>query len=264
MKQKDDSFFQVEQSIVRTSEGDVALPMLFYDASLFLSLFHIDAGKIADLIGDIDLEPALDRKGRGIVGLAFYEYRDASIASYNEVGLATQVVRKGDSPPKFTFVDMVRKPASRKSYNYLFHLPVTTQSANAAGREIWGFPKFVAEIPLTFDGSRFDGSVLDPASGEPIFTYTGNRGTGVTLPRGMDLRFYTELDGRPMETVVDTNYSGYSGTGGNMTLKIGESDHPMAETLRKLDLGGKKPFLTHMAEGFRSRLNSPKALSNKS
>ena len=233
--------------------------MLFYDASFLLSLFHVDAAKLVDIIGDVDVEPVLDSKGRGMVGLAFYEYRDASIASYNEVGLAAQVVRKGDKSPKFPFIDMVRKPTSRYSYNYLFHLPVTTQSANAAGREIWGFPKFVAEIPLTFDGSRFDGSVMDPVSGTPILTYKGSRGTGLSLP-GMDLRIYTELDGRPMEAIVDTSYKWYSGTGGSMTLEIGEADHAMAETLRKLDLGGKKPFLTHMAEGFRSRLNAAKVL----
>ena len=100
---------------------------------------------------------------------------------------------------------------------------------------------------------------MDPVSGTPILTYKGSRGTGLSLP-GMDLRLYSELDGQPMETIVDTNYKGHSGTGGNMTLKVGESDHAMAETLRKLDLGGKKPFLTHMAEGFRSRLNAAKAL----
>jgi hypothetical protein len=262
MKQKDDSFFQVDQSVVPTSEGDVALPMLFYEASYLISLFHVDAERLLDAIGDVAVEPALDRKGRGIIGLAFYEYRHASIAAYNEVGLAAQVVRKGDKPPKFPFIDMMRKPSSRKSYNYLFHLPVTTQSANAAGLEIWGFPKFVAEIPLAFDGRRFEGSVVDPVSSTPIMTYMGDCGPGLSLP-GMDLRIYTELDGQPMETIVDTNYTGHSGTGGNMTLKIGESDHPMAQTLRKLDLGGKKPFLTHVAEGFRSRLNAARVLSEK-
>ncbi|MCP3933763.1 MAG: acetoacetate decarboxylase family protein [Actinomycetia bacterium] len=260
MNQRNDSFFEVDQSIATTSEGDVALPMLFYDASLMLGLFHVDASKLTEAIGGVGVEPALDMRGRGVVGLAFYEYRDASIASYNEVGLAAQVVRKGSKPPKFPLVDMVRKPASRKSYNYLFHLPVTTRSANAAGREIWGFPKFVAEIPLNFDGSRFEGSILESPSATPILKYSGSRGRGLSLP-GMDLCLYTELDDQPMETVVDTNYKGYVGTGGNMTLKVGKSDHPMAQTLRKLDLDGKSPFLTHMAEGFRSRLNAATALS---
>lgn len=260
MNPRDDPFFQVDQASVTTSEGDVALPMLFYDASHLLSLFHVDAAKLADAIGDVGVEPALDYRGRGIVGLAFYEYRDASITSYNEVGLAAQVVRKGDNPPKFPLIDMLRNPASRVSYNYLFHLPVTTKAACAAGREIWGFPKFVTKIPLTFEGSRFDGSVLDPKSGSPILTYSGHRGTGLALP-AMDLRLYTERDGQPLETIVDTHYRGHSGTGGNLTLKIGESDHAMAETLRKLDLGGKKPFLTHVSEHFQSRLNAGKILS---
>ncbi len=260
MKQKDDPFFQVEQSTVTTSEGDVALPMFFYDASSLLSLFHVDAEKLNDVIGDVGVEPALDRKGRGIVGLAFYEYRDASIASYNEVGLAALVVRKGDSPPKFPVLDMARKPSSRKSYSYVLHLPVTTESANAAGIEIWGFPKFVADILLSNDGRRFNGSVIDPSTGTSILTYKGNRGTGLPLP-GMDLRFYTEVQGLPMEIALNANYRGYGGTGGNMTLKIGESNHSMAEDLRRLELDGKKPFFTHMADRFRARLNAPKVFS---
>ncbi|MEH6592813.1 MAG: acetoacetate decarboxylase family protein [Halioglobus sp.] len=260
MKQKDDAFFQVDQSIVTTSESDVALPMFFYDASSLLSLFHVDAGKLVDVIGDADIEPALDRKGRGIVGLAFYEYRDASIASYNEVGLAAQVVRKGDSHPRFPVLDMARKPSSRKSYSYVLHLPVTTELANAAGLEIWGFPKFVADIPLSNDGRRFNGAVIDPSTGTSILTYKGNRGTGLSLP-GMDLRFYTKVEGLPMEIIVNTNYRGHSGTGGNMTLTIGESNHSMAEDLRKLDLDSKNPFFTHMADRFRARLNVPKVFS---
>jgi len=260
VKQKDDPFFQVDQSIVTTSESDVALPMFFYDASSLLSLFHVDAEKLAAVMGNDDVEPALDNKGRGIVGLAFYEYRDASIASYNEVGLAAQVVRKGDSPPLFPVLDMARKPGSRKSYSYVLHLPVTTESANAAGIEIWGFPKFVADIPLSNDGSRFDGSVIDPSTGAPILTYKGKRGTGLSLP-GMDLCFYTEVEGLPMEIVVNTNYRGHAGAGGNMALEIGESNHCMAEDLRKLDLDGKKPFFTHMANNFRARLNAPTVFS---
>lgn len=260
MKHIDDPFFQIDQSVVRTSEGDVAVPMFFYDASYMISLFHVDAQRLVDAIGDAAVEPALDRKGRGIVGLAFYEYRHASIASYNEVGLAAQVVRKGDKSPKFPLFDMVRKPAARKSYNYLFHLPVTTQSANVAGLEVWGFPKFVADIPIAIDGRRFEGSVIDPVSATPILTYAGDSGAGLMLP-GMDLRIYTELEGRPMEAIVDTNYKGHSGTGGNMTLKIGEFDHAMTETLHKLGLDGNKPFLTQMTERFRSRLNAPKLVS---
>jgi len=111
---------------------------------------------------------------------------------------------------------MARKPSSRKSYSYVLHLPVTTESANAAGCEIWGFPKFVADILLSNDGRRFNGSVIDPSTGTPILTYKGNRGTGLSLP-GMDLRFYTEVQGLPMEIMVNTNYRGHSGKGG-MTL----------------------------------------------
>jgi len=262
MKHEDAPFFQVDQSVVTTSESDVAVPMLFYDASYMLNLFHADEARIVDAIGDVDIEPALDTNGRGLVGLAFYEYRDTSFIPYNEVGLAAQVVRKGDNPPRFPLIDMIRKPTSRKSYNYLFHLPVTTVAANAAGLEIWGFPKFVAEIPLTFEGSRFDGSVLDPVSGSPIFTCTGRRGSGLTLP-GIDLRIYSELNGQPMETIVDTNYKGHSGAGGSLTLTVGNSDHAMADTLRKLDLDGKKPFLTHMSDRFRSRLNATKILPER-
>ena len=53
MQQKGDPLFQVEQTIVKTSESDVALPMLFYDATFLLSLFHVDAEKLVEVI-DVD------------------------------------------------------------------------------------------------------------------------------------------------------------------------------------------------------------------
>ena len=76
----------------------------------------------------------------------------------------------------------------------------------------------------------------------------------------MDLRIYTELHGAPREALVDTRYRAHSSRGGDMTLKVGEADHAMTETLRALDLHGKKPFVTQMTERFKSRLNALKAL----
>ena len=60
------------------------------------------------------------------------EYRKTDIGPYNEVGLTVLALAPGDPIPA----------------NYVVDLPVTTAVANRAGREIWGYNKFVAAIDV--------------------------------------------------------------------------------------------------------------------
>jgi len=44
---------------------------------------------------------------------------------------------------------------------YVLEMPVTIPQARAAGREIWGFPKFETKIPFKLERKRFEFGVLD-------------------------------------------------------------------------------------------------------
>ena len=73
------------------------------------------------------------------------EYRKTDIGSYNEVGLTVLAMAPGD-------------PIAA---NYVVNLPVTTAVANRAGREIWGYNKFVAAIDVKSEGKTFSTVLRD-------------------------------------------------------------------------------------------------------
>ena len=71
----------------------------------------------------------------------------------------------------------------------MVHLPVTTAVANRAGREIWGYTKFVAAIDVSSNGKTFS-TVLRDSDGELIGALDGVRGMSVPTP-ATDIRTFT-------------------------------------------------------------------------
>src|SRR3990167_4160822 len=176
MNDRNAVFFQVPQTRVLVSAGDVQLPILYYDASALYAFFLVEQEKIRELLLDAELEPGMRVGSKAIVGLACYQYRDTSVGVYNEVGLAIAVSRQDDSLSLGGWRDVLASfthPEERRSGLYVLDLPVTTALANAAGREIWGFPKFVTPIEFELRGNQFSCSVENPDSGTPLMTLAG-------------------------------------------------------------------------------------------
>ena len=61
---------------------------------------------------------------------------------------------------------------------YVVEMVVTIPEARAAGRKLWGYPKFLTQIPSELSGNQFKFSVLDPDSREPIVAVEGETGRG--------------------------------------------------------------------------------------
>ena len=245
-------FFKVDRYDVSTSEGTISLPILYYDVSVFQAFFLVDRERAEEKLRGTGLRPVL-LGGRAFAGLAFFEYRQTSIGPYNEVGTVLAVYPDRESSQPKTLFDILRPSAERKNGFHILDLPVTTAGACAAGRELWGFPKFVTDIPLTFEGRRFSGSVLDPDRRTPILTLDGRYGRGPRLP-GIDLVLYSLRSEEMLRTVVTTDSRMTTSTGRGLALTLGDSDHPMARNLRDLELDGRRPIVVQNAEYFRSRL----------
>jgi hypothetical protein len=250
----DERFFQVPRTPRRTSQGEIDFPILYYDTSALLAFFLADRASVATVLAGTGLRPGVTFGAKALAGLAFYEYRDSSIGAYNEVGVAVPVVPVADPPRRGALLELFQDPRQRRLGFYILDLPVTTAVANAGGREIWGYPKFVTEIPLHFGRGEFAGRVLDPAGGEPILALSGSYGPGISLP-GMDLLLYSELKGRRLRTVVDVKGRFHTTSGRGMRLEVGRSRHGMAERLRALGLEGARPLLVQVCSDFKSRLN---------
>lgn len=250
-----DPFFRGPRAPFETRAGTVHLPILYYDTSNVLAFFHAPADAAAVLLDGTGLKPAFKLLGRTVVGLSFYEYRHTSVGAYNEVGLAIPAVDAAQRRGPAMLIEPLRPLASRRLGFFVVDLPVTTAIADAAGRELWGYPKFVTGIDFGYAGRHVAMRVADPASATDILRLEGRPSPGLPAPP-MSLVTYSMLDGRRVRTTVNVRGRLRVGLGGSVRLAVGDSRHPMAEHLRRLGLDGKRPFLVAGTHRFQSRLNA--------
>jgi hypothetical protein len=252
-----DSFFQVEQQTCPTSAGDVALPILYYDTSCVQVFYLCDPQAAAAALAGSGLQPALHLGRRVLAAVAFFEYRDTGVGAYNEVGIAIPVVPETTSASPWRWRELfmdVDNPARTLGFHIL-HLPVTTAIANAGGRELWGYPKFVTAIDTEFSRQRLYGVVYDPDASEVIVTMDGRPGPGMR-GRTLSLMLYSRRGGTRLRATVNIRGTTHMHLPGSVRLHTGRTAHPMAQMLRSLGMDGTKPLMVTRCDDFQSRLNA--------
>ncbi len=252
---KSDKFWGVPRTYQDTSEGRVDLPIFFYDVRVRHLNYFVPYDRVTPLLKDTGLIPCRFFNGKALVSLIFYNYRDVGIGPYEEA-TTTIVVRPEMFPdPKLYLPNFLKKKGEKWTVGaYVLEMPVTTPQARAAGREIWGFPKFETKIPYSFEGKKFEFAVLDPETDEDIVRVNGRTFSGLKMP-AFDLVTYSNLNDKIMKTIVDVDAKYKNCFMGKAELKIGTSKHGMAENIRALGLEGLRPWVIQTTDKFRSRLN---------
>ena len=253
---RNDKFWDVPRTFFDTSVSHVDLPMFFYDTRVRHLNYFVPYDRVAPLLKNTGLVPCKFFNGKCVVSLILYNYRDVSIGGYEEVTI-TIVVRPEMFPdPKIYLTNFLKQKGSQWTVGaYVLEMPVTTPQARAAGREIWGFPKFETKIPFKFDGNRFEFGVLDPDTGEDIFQVKGHTFGGIPMA-AFDLVTYSNLNDKIIKTIVDVDAKYKNCFLGKAELKIGPSKHGMADNIRQLGLDKLRPFVIQTTDKFRSRLNA--------
>jgi hypothetical protein len=231
------------QRRVLSDGSDVVLPVRYFDAQCLLATFAIEPIPATILLAAAGLRPVLQEDGKALAVLGCFEYRTTDIGPYNEVCVSILALAPQDPTPAL----------------YVTDLPVTTPAANLAGREIWGFNKFVTAIEVQRDGKDFTTTVCDPGV-TTIMTLAGTRDASLDMPEG-DVMTFSILAGKPLKTVVRVMTPWNLSGGGNFQLRIGKSAHPMADNLRTLGLDGARPILLQYADPFQSLLFPGRSLS---
>jgi len=124
--------------------------------------------------------------------------------------------------------------------------------ASRAGREIWGYNKFVAAIDVKSDGKNFS-TILRDTDAEMIGSLEGRRGASVPTPP-TDILTFTLHQGRLIKTVIRVLTPSSSSSGEDFVFKIGTSSHPMTSNLRTVALDGARPVLVHYTDPFQALL----------
>ena len=151
--------------------------------------------------------------GRAMAIIPVARYEDGDLDQYNEVGVA-----------------FLARAIGRKGVGvYIHHLPVTQGFTLEAGRTIWGFPKFMADIDIVEHpgGAR----ILLSSDNEEILQLDVRRGW-VSVP-SRAIPTYTYMDGVLRETPWKTSGKARARLGGGR-LELGT--HPIAKELRALGL----------------------------
>lgn len=264
-----DPFFDVPRTLAQTSQGPVQLPILYHRTRNINAFFRVDTLAVQSALkaaGAGNLKATCNWGGKTLVALACYEYQDTSIGVYNEIGLAVPVVRSGVKPRLTHWLQTLRDvdDPNRDVGFYVLHLPVDTEAACAAGREIWGLPKFVTPIEYGRVDQQVDVVLYDPEHpkqrDQAILRLTGRLGASVPGPTLSPL-LYSQVAGRWQRTAVNARGGGHIYAGGGLQLQLGASSHPMAQTLRTLGLDGARPWLVLDTDRFQSRLNQGRDMS---
>ena len=261
---REEPFFDVPNIRTKTSVSVVELPMLFNDVRVRHLNYFIHPSRVEPLLNGTGLVPCRFFNGKCIVSLIFYNYRDVTIGPYEELTI-TILVRPSMLPdPKIYITNLLKKKG--ESWNgiggYVLEMPVTSPQARAAGRELWGFPKFETEIPFKLVGRNFEFGDKDPERDDWILQVKGSHSPGFPM-KGTDLVTLSNFRDRIWKTIVHTNVSYKTCFVKNLEVKVGKGMHGMAKNIYALGLHEAKPFAIWVSDDFKSRLNPGKAVANR-
>ncbi len=223
------------QQSVDVGFGDIALPIRYWRTDCFMALFSADLEAARALLPSQRLHPVRISPNRAIVAIAAFNYLETSVGPYGEIALSPLVSLDRPAPPALPLAAGVFNGLSA----FVAHLPVTSRIARQAGRTVWGYPKFVAD--MDFDLRPESQQVRLSEGGRDILTLNVRRSGNVLLEKA-PLTTYTVKDERLIRTEVAMR--GHVATSlGPRSGSLALGDHPVAKEIAALGVGA-KPLLT--------------------
>lgn len=224
-------FEGVRQAEIDLTGDPVKLPIFYYDGEAMTGVFPAKIGRLRKYLPDRRLEPARLAPGVGVVTISCFEYRDSDVGTYNElaIGIALNYPNhRANLPGRSLLGGVIRGQMD----GYVWHLPVTTELAWKAGRELWNYPKIVAPIEFSQDEQTRTCKLTD--EGQHILTMRAER---LRSTRTENLQLFTHVyqDGQPQrgEFRLRMLNSGQSIKPGSAELELGDR-HPWALELREV------------------------------
>lgn len=203
----------------------VAMPVLVREAKQAAATFLVAHSAAQRVISQTGLVATRQPGGKAIASLALVDYLDNDLGTYKELALAFVV----DDPTR-------PANATDKTVNTLIHrLPVSEAFTCAAGRGIWGFPKWIADLEVDFNDAGATCVLRDGAL--DILRVTLRRGRIPIPRRPLPMNaFSCDDDGVVRKTPWTTDGVGRQTIRpGGATIEIGYG-HPIADELRALGL----------------------------
>ncbi|MDZ4277696.1 MAG: acetoacetate decarboxylase family protein [Dehalococcoidia bacterium] len=237
---------QTEQAAVGASQPtftilgrDVQLPVEVRDATAAVAYYLVSAGAAQRLVEQTGLRVARVVPGRTLCTIGTMVYKDGDLGPYHEIAVTFFVYEQGARPLPLlgAAIGFLRGSVAA----YIHQLPVDGEFTCAAGRTIWGFPKFMSEISVTTDGAE-QTAVLN-VDGEHVLTQRMATG-GTRSFRNRRQISYAHRDGVLYRTPSVMSGAEIGARLGGASLELGP--HPIADELRALGLPKKALFSTYI------------------
>jgi hypothetical protein len=229
----------------------IQLPVIYHRSEGLEALFSADEDAIRSILPS-GLHPVRLPGGRAVVAIGGYRHleltcrdaagRDIGALPYGEVAVGAFVTRR-PMPPLLPLA--IEGLASLAPGTFVLQLPVTSLEARDAGRLLWGFPKYLADIAFEDDLSWR--SVTVEEDGRMVLRLEV-RATGRSSESRAPAISHSVRDGRLLETVAPWRQVRIRELGQAGRLRLG--DHPMAGAIRELGVA-ERPFIGQIVVGQR-------------
>lgn len=214
----------------------VTVPVEVRSARMVGGTFTVPATAAQELIDHSGLRIQRFAGALGLCMLSAIQYADNDLGPYHEVALAFAVHPHDGST--------AGSPATGNVTTFIHRLPVNQEFTCQAGRDIWGFPKWVAGITYRPYRGRTDVVLMD---GGDLVLALGISGRSVPAPANdMEMSCYSWREGVLRRTPWTMRMSRVRMRPGGAQVELG-AEHEMARELR--DLGFPKGALVSQSVG---------------
>ena len=226
-------------------------PVVWHRSESYQTLHSASLEATAAALPTPDLHPVRLPGGRAVILVGSFQHdvmtahgvRGRAMLPYGEVMVAVLVTQR-PAPPLVPFV--APSATGFGAGAFVLHLPVTTRAARDAGRLVFGYPKFTAD--MEFEDAIETCRVRLDEGGRHILTQT-IRPAGPTSVMSAPLTLYSVLDGKLIAETMPM-YGLQQRRPGRRGGHIEFGDHQIADELRGFDISP-EPFLTTRLTGLR-------------
>ncbi len=207
------------------------LPVFYYDTTTITAIYTASSSKVKKLLPRSEMNPVETSPGRCLVAFVAFEYRQTDIDPYNEFAIAFLITF---DKPQVPFITAFTQMFRRRMTAYVWHLPVTTEIARIGGVELYGYPKFIADIEFQKEADQISCHLSE--NGNKILSLTG---TVLPAERGKNSKIitYSVINDIPLVTNIHINQLEFAESRNKQdaTLELG-SDHSICRQLQKIGL----------------------------
>ena len=208
-----------------------------------MASFLVRREPVVRLLDGTGIEPSKLPGGRTMCIIAAVQYIDNDLGPYDEVAMCFPM-SKGDA---------------QQSGAFIHQLPVNGAFTLAAGRGIWGFPKWMADIDLTFGPKGMHCRLSE--DGRLVLDLTVKPRRLPVPSKPLETSAYAHIDGVTRRTAFTSRATGVKGGPFGARLEVG-TDHPMALELRSLGLP-KRPAMSSIIGNMAATFGEATQIANR-